>query len=174
MGLISESLNNKLNELIGECFELNRLCDRGQSLFTIKWKMPNFGWVVHHCAAHLYIGDDFADSIGEYQEARDNLTVYPATFIGNMDYNSPMGFIVAYHNKNLEFERMVKDAVDAAIEEGDTTTKVFLDGLLSRLTPMITQSQLFVDMATQYGDDAFHLQMLDSVIKNYVDVSKAI
>lgn len=168
MGLISEKLNNELNQLIGQAFAINRMMDRGISLLAIRWKMPLSAEALHEPVAHLYPSSRFADSISDYQAQRDNESIYPMTPAGDRDYSFPIDFFKDYHRENLKFESMIKDTVDEAIDEGDTTTKVFLDGLLSRLTPMIALSQTLVDLATQYGNDAFHLQVMDSVIKGYV------
>lgn len=168
MGLISDKINDRLNEIIGKCFEINRLCDRGQSVLNITFKMPKTANIVHQLLAHPIIGVDFADSIGDYQESRDNLTVYLATPIGNENYENPIDFFYAYNRKVLELENLVKDVIDDAIEAGDTTTKVFLDGFLSRLVSVIANSITFVDLFNQYGNDSFHLSVLDSVIENYI------
>lgn len=168
MGLIAERLNNRLNEIIGKCFEVNRLCDRGQSILSVTFKMPKTAKVVHMKCAHPIIGSDFADSIGDYQESRDNTTVYPATPVGNTEYAKPIDFFYQYQHYLLELESLVKDVVDDAIEIGDTTTKVFLDGFLSRLIPVIANSITFIDLFTQYGNDSFHLSVLDSIIDDYI------
>lgn len=168
MGLISEKLNNRLNDIIGKCFEVNRLCDRGQSVLSVTFKMPKTANVVHQKLAHPAIGDLFADSIGEYQESRDNTTIYPATPIGNTEYSKPIDFFYEYQHLILDLESLVKDVVDDAIEEGDTTTKVFLDGFLARLVPVVANSITFIDLFTQYGNDSFHLSVLDSVIEDYI------
>lgn len=170
VGLISEKLNHELDLLIGQAFALNRMLDRGMSLLAVRWKLVQSSKVLHEKAAHAYPSDLFADSISDYQALRDNESIYPATPIGDRNYDSPLDFFLDYHKENLKFEDMIKDTVDEAIEEGDVTTKVFLDGLLSRLTPYIALSQTLVDLATQYGNDAFHLQVMDSVLEKYVNV----
>lgn len=169
MGLISEKLNNELNNLIGEAFAINRMMDRGISLLNVRWKLIQTATAIHKPVAHQYSGF-FADGISDYQGQRDNESIYPATPIGNKEYNSPLDFFKDYHSENLKFENMIKDVIDEAIEEGDSTTKVFLDGVLKDLTPYIALSQTLVDLATQYGNDPFHLQVMDSVLKEYVNV----
>lgn len=168
MGLISEKLNNRLNEIIGKCFEVNRCCDRGQSILTVTFKMPRTGLLVHHAMAHRIIGSDFADAVGDYQAERDNTTVYPLTPIGNKEYEKPLDFFYDMQHHLLELENLVKDVIDDAIEEGDTTTKVFLDGFLGRLVHLVADSITYIDLFNQYGNDSFHLSVLDSVIDKYI------
>lgn len=170
MGLISDKLNKELDEVRGQAFALNRMLDRGMSLLEVRWKLIKSAEILHPKVAHAYLGDDFADSISAYQAQRDNESIYTPTPAGDRDYENPLAFFEDYHRENLKFEDMIKDAVDNAIDEGDTTTKVFLDGLLGRLTPYIALSQTLVDLATQYGNEPFHLQIMDSVLKKYVNV----
>ena len=35
-GLIDKKLNNQINELIGKCFAINRMLDRGMSLLNVR------------------------------------------------------------------------------------------------------------------------------------------
>lgn len=170
MGLISEKLNNRLNELIGKCFSINRMLDRGMSLLMVRWKMVRTSTLLHPAIAHAYPGDKFADAISGYQGQRDNESIYPSTPTGNKEYNNPLEFFRDYHRENLELEDMIKDTIDQAIEEGDLTTKKFLDGLLESLIPYTAQSQTLIDLCEQYGVESFHLQILDANIKKYIDV----
>lgn len=170
MGLISERLNNQLNELIGKAFSINRMLDRGMSLLMVRWKMIESSRILHPAVAHAYPGDKFADSISDYQASRDMESIYPATPIGNREYEFPIDFFKDYLAENIEFEDMIKDAVDMAVEDGDHTTKVFLDGLLNRLVPYTALSQDLVDLVEMCDNDKFKLMMLDSDIDDYVNV----
>lgn len=170
MALISEKLNSSLNTLIGKCFAMNRMLDRGMSLLMVRWKMVRTSEILHPALAHAMTGDKFADAISGYQGLRDNESIYPATPIGDREYRNPLMFFEDYHKENLELEDMIKDTIDQAIEEGDLSTKVFLDGLLANLTPYTAMSQTLIDLCNQYGMDSFHLQMLDANIDKYVNV----
>lgn len=170
MGLISEKLNNSLNELVGKCFATNRMLDRGMSLLGVRWKLLRCSELLHPALAHAYLGDKFADSISGYQGKRDCETIYPATPIGNENYDSPLEFVKSYHSANLELEDSIKDVIDEAVESGDLTTKKFLDGLLETLADYTAMSQNLVDLFTQYGNDKFALQLLDSNIDKYIVV----
>lgn len=168
MGLIVEDLNNMLNELVTKCFEINRLVDRGVSILSVKFKMPKAAELIHQNIAHAYPSNILADSISDYQASRDNLTIYGATPIGNQDYASPLDFIRTYYNANLELQDMIYDTMDKCIEVGDYTTKVFLDGLINRLSKYTSMSIILVDLFANYGNEPFNLQMLDSVIDKYI------
>lgn len=170
MGLITEKVNSKLNDIIGKCFLINRFLDRGMSLLAVEWKLPNCAKVLHPKLAHAYPSDIFADSISEYQTERDMLSVYPETPIGNEKYESVLSFFVRYHRENIELQDMIYDAIDECIEDGDHTTKVFLDSLLKRLSVYTNQSKTLVDAFSKYGDEDFSLQMLDVNIEKYIIV----
>jgi ferritin len=173
MGLISEKLNNQLNELTGKSFSLNRLVDRGVSLLDVRWNLLKTSDNVHHRIAHAFPGDDFADSITYYQAQRNCESIYPATPAGDKNYENPKEFFDDLYAQIVEYENMIKDAVEEAVDEGDQTTKVFLDGLLSRLTPYVDLAQNLIDLITAYGDNSFHLQVFDSVIEDYMEDYKA-
>ncbi len=170
MGLISEKLNNQLNELIGKCFAINRMLDRGMSLLMVRWKMIESSKILHELVAHAYPGDKFADSISDYQGLRDMETIYPRTPVGDRDYNSPLDFFKDYMNENIELEDMIKDSIELAMKDGDYSTKKFLDGLYSRLLPYTALSKDLVDLVSNCENDKFKLMMLDSDIDDYINV----
>lgn len=170
MALIFEKINNELDKIRSKCFDINRIMDRGVSLLEVRWKMPLTAHILHPVAAHSILGDDFADSISKYQAERDNESVYLATPAGDKEYDSPLALFIDYHNNLLELESMTKDAVDMSIEYGDTVTKIFLDGFLTRLIPYISMSKVLVDLGVAYGKDSFQLQMLDVNIEKYIQV----
>lgn len=168
MELISSVLNNKLNEITGKCFSINRFLDRGMSLIATKWKMPNAADLLHPKLAHAYLGDSFADAIAAYQRKRGNLSEYPATPEGREDYDSPIQLINRFYRENLELQDMLYDAIDEAIEEGDGTTKKFLDSVLETLSDYTDAAQALVDAFSSYGNEPFKLQMLDVNIDKYL------
>ena len=170
MGLISIKLNNQLNDLVGKAFSINRMLDRGMSLLAVRWKMIKSSNILHPLVAHAYPGDKFADSISDYQALRDMETVYPQTPAGDREYESPIDFFKDFFAENIEFEDMIKDAIDTAIEDGDHNTKKFLDGLLSRLSPYTSLSKDLVDLVGICENDKFKLIMLDSEIDDYINI----
>lgn len=168
MELINKELNNMLDNLVGKCFAINRMLDRGVSILSIKFKMIQASEIIHQKIAHVYPSDVFADSISTYQGERGMLTIYPFTPVGDKDYSSPLDFIKDYYKENIELQDMICDTIDKSIEIGDHTTKVFLDGLLNRLSKYTSLSINLVDLFESYGNGNFQLQALDSAIKDYI------
>lgn len=167
MGLITESLNDTLNILVGKCFHLNRILDRSVSLLNVRFKLPNTAYVLHYNAAHVYLGEKFADAIADYQALRDNETIYPATIQGDDDFDSPLSIFLQFHSENLSFENMILDAIDDAEDIGDFTTKNFLNKLLDNLSELTAFSQQLIDIFKDCGNDKFKMLTVDTMIKNY-------
>lgn len=169
MGLISESLNNQLNELVGKAFAINRMMDRGMSLLLVRWKLINTVKHLHAPVAHVFPGDLFADGISDYQSKRDMESIYPATPIGNREYSKPLDFFKDFLNECIEFEDMIKDAIDTSVKDEDITTKVFLDGILKNLVPFTALAQDLVDLFSMCNTP-FELHVLDSEIGKYINI----
>lgn len=170
MALISDKLNSQLDDIIGKCFAINRMLDRGMSLLKVRWKLIHTSNTMHPKVAHAYPAEKFADGISDYQAERGNETIYPATPIGNKEYNTPLDFFMDYYNENIELENMIKDAIDESVEEGDNTTTKFLNDLLMRLSPYTALSQDLIDLFGKCDNDAFKMQILDFEIDDYINV----
>lgn len=168
MGLLSDKISNTLDEIIGNFFKLNRLLDRGMSVLAIDFKIPHVSNFVHQKLAHAYIGDKFADAIGDYKLSRDCNIVYPETPIGNKTYESPLQLFVELYTMNLELEDFIKDAIDECDEEGDLVTKDMLDDILEDLSEYTSISKNLVDIFESCGTDRFKLTMIDANIDNLV------
>lgn len=168
MSLISEELNSLLNNLVGRCFRLNRLLDRGMSLLNVRWAMFKSSELLHPILAHAFLGDKFADSISDYQGSRNNETIYPATIIGDQDYDNYLDFFKEMLNEFMIFSNEIEDTISFAIQDEDNTTKVFLDNLLFRLVPYIEQMQDLVDLGTDYGTDNLGKRFFDENIEKYI------
>ena len=169
MSLISEKMSNILDNLIGEFFIVNRMLDRGMSVLAIKFKIPHVSNFVHQNLAHIYIGDKFADAIGDYKHSRDCAIVYPQTPIGDKDYDSPYQLFEELYNKNVYLEDTLKDAIDEACEEGDLVTKKFLGKILVNLTEYTAISKNLVDIFEPCGTDAFKLTLIDADIDDLME-----
>lgn len=170
MELISKKLNSQLDDIVGKCFSINRMLDRGMSLLKVRWKLIHTSDTMHPKIAHAYPADKFADSVSGYQASRGNETIYPATPAGNREYNNPLDFFKDYYNENIELENMIKDAIDEGVEEGDNTTVKFLNDLLMRLAPYTALSQDLVDLFSKCNNDIFKMQILDFEIDDYINV----
>ena len=70
----------------------------------------------------------------------------------------------------LTFSDDIENAIDAAINDGDNVTKVFLDGLLFRLVPYVEQMQDLVDLANDYGTDNLGKRFFDENISKYIKI----
>lgn len=168
--LISEKLRVSLCEIIGECFEMNRFLDRGMSLLDTKWVLKNCSKELHPVLAHAFLGDKFADSIGEYLGSRNALVDYPATSSGVFDFDKPVEFFVEFLKKMISFQNLLYDVRDEAVEEGDHTTKLFVNGLIKTAADFTEQAQLLVDLFNKYGNTECGLLMLDTEIDDYITV----
>lgn len=168
MGLISEKLNNMLCEIIGECFVINRMLDRGMSLLDTKFAMKNTAALLHPGLAHVFLGSKFADGIGDYIGSRNNLVYYPATPIGDKDYIAPLEFVKDFYTHMINLQTMTYDAIDEAVEEGDYSTKVFLDGFLKNIVEYTDIAQTLIDVFNSYGFSSVNLQLLDANIDKHI------
>ena len=168
MGLISEKLNNMLCEIIGECFAINRMLDRGMSLLDTKFAMKNTAALLHPGLAHVFLGSKFADGIGDYIGSRNNLVYYPATPIGDKDYIAPLEFVKDFYTHMINLQTMTYDAIDEAVEEGDYSTKVFLDGFLKNIVKYTDIAQTLIDVFNSYGFSSVNLQLLDANIDKHI------
>ena len=168
MGLISEKLNNMLCEIIGECFAINRMLDRGMSLLDTKFAMKNTAALLHPGLAHVFLGSKFADGIGDYIGSRNNLVYYPATPIGDKDYIAPLEFVKDFYTHMINLQTMTYDAIDEAVEEGDYSTKVFLDGFLKNIVEYTDIAQTLIDVFNSYGFSSVNLQLLDANIDEHI------
>lgn len=168
MGLISEKLNNMLCEIIGECFAINRMLDRGMSLLDTKFAMKNTAALLHPGLAHVFLGSKFADGIGDYIGSRNNLVYYPATPIGDKDYIAPLEFVKDFYTHMINLQTITYDAIDEAVEEGDYSTKVFLDGFLKNIVEYTDIAQTLIDVFNSYGFSSVNLQLLDANIDKHI------
>lgn len=168
MGLISEKLNNMLCEIIGECFAINRMLDRGMSLLDTKFAMKNTAALLHPGLAHVFLGSKFADGIGDYIGSRNNLVYYPATPIGDKYYIAPLEFVKDFYTHMINLQTMTYDAIDEAVEEGDYSTKVFLDGFLKNIVEYTDIAQTLIDVFNSYGFSSVNLQLLDANIDKHI------
>lgn len=150
-GLISNYLNDNLNSLVGECFLGNRILDRDMSILSVKFTMNNTVKYLHTGFSHLY--PILADKISDYQGSRNNLTVYPLTPEDSSDYNTPYDLFNRFYEYQITFEESVKEVLKQSSDEGDYTTKQFLENFLIDLSKFTEQVILLCDKAEAYGDN---------------------
>lgn len=166
MGFIVPELNYKLNELVGDFFAMNRMLDRAVSLLNIRFKMINTSKLVHE-TAHMYPGDDFADGVSAYQAERDMETIYPATPIGNEEWESPIAIFEDYLDACRELELKIRDAADMASRLDDRISKKFLNNLGMKMAGMTAKAKTFYDVVKICDNDPFKLLMLDAEIDDF-------
>lgn len=148
--LIPDKINAGLNEIVGKCFEGNRIADRGMSILSVKFAMNKTEKILHEKLAHLF--PLLADEVSSYQGDRDNLTIYAETFKDDTDYNSPTDFFERMLGYMNELETLVSEVSENAFEE-DPTTYTFLCQFLLRIVKVTAQCLLLVDKAEMYNKD---------------------
>lgn len=168
MEMISQKLNEALNEIIGKLFALNRLYDRAMSELSVKHKAVTSAAILHPTLAHFF--PKFADSVSEYQQSRNMLTRYPATPEGNESYENPLQFYELALEEMNKFEDMVCDAVDLAVFEKDWSTEAFLKEVLKKWNPYLETINNIVDICRLYGNDPKSQMQFDDEIEHCLAV----
>ncbi len=162
--LISDEVNDGLNKIVQKLFEGNRIMDRAMSVLNIKFVMNKTVEQLHPKLAHLY--PKLADVISDYQGARNMLTIYGLTPEDKTDYISPLDFFERLLDYMHDLESIVIEVSDVARENGDITTKIFLENFLITLIPVTNQSLLLVDKGELYEKDwmAFDHRIEDFIV----------
>lgn len=168
MEMISESLVAKIDSAIGTCFQLNRWLDRGMSLLSTRWKMLNTAKVLHPKFAHATPA--LADFLSDYLDDRGCEVIYPATTIGNQNYDSPIAFFEFIMEEFVKFDNQIEDIIDAAVADGDHATKAFLDGFHMKWVPYVASMANILDVAKAYGSTPNGMQLFDVVVENCLKV----
>lgn len=168
--LVSEKTRLSLCGLVGKCFEMNRFLDRGMSLLDTKWKLRQCSKVLHPALAHAFLGDTFADKIGEYLSSRDALVEYPATPVGDEDYDKPVEFFIEFLERMKDLQNYTYDIIEDVAEENDHATKKFLNNFILDVVKYTEQAQILVDIFYKYGNLDIGLFMIDTNIEKYVIV----
>lgn len=168
-GLIDKKLNNQINELIGQCFAVNRMLDRGMSLLNVRWKMVKTAQILHPKVAHAFPSAEFADGLSDYQAQRSNETVYPATPIGDREYDKPIDFFNDMLKELLSLQDMLYDTYEAANDISDYTTKAVISGIIKNLVKYTDIAQLLIDLAENFGSDTMGIALMDASIDKYIN-----
>lgn len=165
-GLIQENINNALNSLIGDMFSFNRLLDRMMSVLSVKMVMPKTANSLHTKLAHRF--PTIADFLSDYQNDRNNLTIYPETPIGNEDYNTPLELFQAMLVRQLLVEENFVETKILAKNSGDYMTAKILDDLLPELKKVTAQILVLCDKAEIYGDMPKHWMDFDFASEDFI------
>lgn len=149
-GLLNLNIKLSLEKIVKHCFYSNRMIDRICSLLSVKFVMPNTEKVVHPGLAHRYPA--LADDISGYMDDRGCTTIYGETPIGDQEYDAPIDCFNKMLELNLEMELLVKESITEAFNNGDYTTKAFLESFLLELISITKDILTVVDKAEMYGD----------------------
>lgn len=148
--LIPDGLNSALDKIVAKCFEGNRIADRGMSILSVKFVMNKTEKILHERLAHLFPA--LADVVSEFQNSRNNLTVYGVTPRDSSDYDSPLAFFETMLGFMMELEGLIIEVIGESFSE-DTPTFAFLSGfLVDKIVPVTAQCLLLVDKAEKYND----------------------
>ena len=164
-GLISEKTKLALEEIINQCFYINRIADRIVSILAVKFVMPNTSKIIHENYAHW--APVYADTITDYMDARDCTTIYGETPRGDQEYENPLECINKTLEMNIELEKILKKAIDISIKELDYTTMAFLQNALYKIIPITKDLLLLVDKMELYGDTPKDWMKLDHDIVSF-------
>jgi hypothetical protein len=148
--LIPENINSKLDEIVTECFALNRLCDRAMSILSIKFVMNKTVNIIHPKIAHKFPA--LADVVSDYQGSRNNLTIYGLTPLDATDYADPLDFFNRLLDEMYNFEALLSEALDLSDEE-DASTYAFILRFIEQVGKVTEQIILLVDKGTAYKGD---------------------
>lgn len=148
---VSQQTINVCYELIGECFQFNRILDRAVSILGVKFAMNNTAKLLHGGYAHLF--PQISDKIGEKCLEAYNIPVeYEHTDAGKQDYNSVKEIIELVEKISVDFQSMLSGAIIVAQENEDIQVYVELCEILKEFNPYVAQSILLVDKLNLYGD----------------------
>lgn len=161
--LISEELNTEFSNLIGKLFALNRICDRGVSVLSVSFAMNKSSRLIHKHFCHL--PPTLADSISEFQDSRNCLSVYPATPIGDKIYQKPIEFFQDLLDVMIALEGEIDNIREIAKESNDYASLVFLDSFMLKIIPLTHQCLLLMDKSNSYGED---YQSFDHRIEDWI------
>jgi hypothetical protein len=158
---VSNELSNKLSNLLGFCFYLNRVYDRGLSLCEVRWKLINFEKVTHPLIAHSL--PLLGDKISSYLSKRNVESFYPDTTGGLKDYSSPLEFFNFVLEEFNRFEDEISNTLDHAILEKDWASQQFLQGFLGIWIDYVATMNNIVDLVMQFApnNELLGLQLFD-------------
>ena len=169
--MVSDNVNSALNNIILQCFYINRQEDRIMTQLSIKFTMNQTSDALHPILAHSPLA--LADLIGDYQDQRNVLTAYGLVPADNTDYNN----VLEMFEKSLDYwkalEKSILDAIEVCLNEDDATTRVFLENFLLKIIPFTAQVILLCDKIEAYGDIPTNRMLFDQNIESFI-IAKAI
>lgn len=149
--IVSESTQNALTEIIGQCFRENRYLDRMVSIIGVKFAYNNTADLIHHGIAHYF--PTLSDTIGEKCLERYNIPVYyEATPSGGQDYGSVKEAIDDLEERMIDFQSALMGVCRIAQDNGDLHVYVDMLDVLEDFNKIVEQAILLSDKIAIYGD----------------------
>jgi len=150
MQLINQKMADSLYLLVSKLFDGNRMLDRMITVLNIKFVMSKTASIIHPKLAHAY--PLLADAVGEWIESRNCMVVYLETPRDASEYINPQDLFKTYLDYSIELEQLIEEIILIAEEEKDRSTKIFLEGFLSKINKYTEQALLLVDKSNLYPD----------------------
>lgn len=149
--LVSSKTVENLMYMVGECFKLNRVLDRCQSVIGVKFVYPVTAGLIHEHMAHWATA--FADEIAEKTLERYNIPViYYATPTGGKDYANIVEAIEDVETNIVNFQSMFMGCCKIAQENGDIHVYADLLDMLEEVNEVVEQAILMADKIHIYGE----------------------
>jgi len=140
------------------------------AILSTKFVMKRTSDVLHPVLSHAY--PLLADIISDYQDSKNCITEYLDTPTNIVDYESPIELFQTYLNYNLELEELIYECISICMDEGDRTTKVFLDKFLLQIQEYTSQGQLLLDRVSQYDNTPSGRMEFDRDIERVIFISQ--
>lgn len=169
MELMSNEISVGFDKLIGKCFEINRIADRGVSILENDFKMIQCAKYLHENFAHKFLGEEFADGITAYKHKRSKSAKYPTTIAGDFECNKPIEIFNKMLNSVIEFQDDLYDMYDITKEQGDLSSKKFINSLINNLVNYVDMIVTTIDILSNYSDDKMGYALFDANYDEYFD-----
>ena len=170
---VSKELSERMLTLLGFCFYLNRIYDRGLSLCEVRWKLINFEKITHPLIAHAL--PLLGDKISSYLSKRNVESFYPDTTGGMKEYSSPLEFFNFVLEEFNRFEDEIANTIDYASSiDKDRATQQFLQSFLSTWIEYVATMNNVVDLAMQFApnNESLGWQLFDNEFEKGITVGE--
>ena len=167
---VSKELSERMLNLLGFCFYLNRIYDRGLSLCEVRWKLINFEKITHPLIAHAL--PLLGDKISSYLSKRNVESFYPDTTGGLKEYSSPLDFFNFVLEEFNRFEDEIENTIDSAVSEKDRASEGFLQSFLLTWIEYVATMNNIVDLAIQFApnNESLSWQLFDDKFEKGITV----
>lgn len=151
--LAKQRTAEELQKLVDGAFELNSIFDNIAYGLSEDLNLPEFADFIHHVLAHSF-PVDFADAIQSFANARGVRIVRGLVGAHETIYSSPIDAAQEGYGALLKYEKLLDEAINVCIEDGDKPTEDFLRGISSNILPYyIHQLSRFVLGLKAFDED---------------------